>query len=101
VLAGGIGYVIGNQGCPDHDSEECDFAGFNGLMLGAVLGSVAGYTTYAIVDVASNASVLREKPLRPTAALQFWLRPQASRERQRADNGVRWDGLQLGVTWRL
>jgi len=100
LLGGGIGYFIGYQSCPDHDSEECDFAGFTELAVGAFLGGVVGYTTYAIVDVSSNASVAGEKQRRPPeAALQFWLRPQASH--RRADVGARWDGLQLGVTWSL
>jgi len=99
-VAGGIGYFIGYSRCPDHDSEECDFAGMNEMVVGALLGGVVGYTAYAVADVVNNASVVREEPQRPPeAALQLWLRPQASR--QRLDANARWDGLQLGVTWSL
>lgn len=100
LLGGAIGYFIGYAGCPDHDSEECDLAGLTELYAGALVGGVVGYTTYAIVDVSSNAAVVREKPRRPPeAALQFWLRPWASP--RRGDAVSRWDGLQLGVIWSL
>jgi hypothetical protein len=101
-VGGGVGYFIGYSRCPDHDSEECDLAGMNELVVGALLGGVVGYSAYAIADVVHHASVVREKPQRPPeAALSFWLRPRASRERRQADAGARWDGLQLGVTWSL
>jgi hypothetical protein len=101
-VGGGVGYFIGYSRCPDHDSEECDFAGMNEMVVGALLGGVVGYTAYAIADVVNNASVVRERPQpSPEAALQFWLRPRASREERQVDASARWDGLQLGVTWSL
>jgi hypothetical protein len=102
LVGGSVGYAIGYAGCSDHDSEECDFAGLPGLVAGAALGGLAGYTTYAIYDVASNASVPeRARPASPEASLQLWMLP-LSRPRSLASEASRSvDGVQLGATLRM
>jgi hypothetical protein len=103
TLVGGVaGYAIGSAGCPDHDSEECDFAGLPGLIVGSLLGGLTGYTAYAVYDVSSNASVLRETSrASPSVSLQLWLQPLAGRRSRASEPSRSVDGLQLGATLHL
>jgi hypothetical protein len=102
LVGGSVGYAIGYAGCEDHDSDQCDFAGLPGLVAGAALGGLAGYTTYAIYDVASNASVPeRANPASPEASLQLWMLPLTGRRSVASDASRSVDGVQLGATLRM
>jgi hypothetical protein len=101
-LGGGLGYAIDYAGCPEHDSEECDFAGVTGLFVGAFLGGLTGYTTYAIYDVASNASVPgRASPATPEASLQLWMQPVVGRRSVTSEASSAVDGVQVGAALRM
>jgi hypothetical protein len=96
---GGIGYAIDAAGCPG-DGEECDFAGLEGLVIGAAVGGLAGYTAFAIYDIHNDAWV-PAKAAAPQASLRLWLSPLSGSSRPRAEGASLWHGLQLGVTLAL
>jgi hypothetical protein len=102
AVGGFVGFGIDYAGCPEDDSDHCDFAGITGLVVGALVGGVAGYTVYAAYDVSSNASVPSEPPA-PTqrASLQPWLRPLAAPRSFVSEGSTTWDGFQLGATLRM
>jgi hypothetical protein len=96
---GGIGYAIGAAGCPGN-GEECDFAGWNGLLAGALVGGLAGYTAFAIYDVHNDAWA-PAKNASPLASLRLWLNPLPRSSSARTEPASPWHGLQLGVTLAL
>jgi hypothetical protein len=96
-LAGGVGYIIGAAGCTS-DGEECDFAGFEGMIYGALLGGVTAYTSYAIYDVSANAFVVHERRDDARGSIRFWLSPVGTARRGVARVPNAWTGFQLGAT---
>jgi hypothetical protein len=103
LLGGFIGYNLGALGCdPAEDSEGCDFAGLNGLVAGALLGGVSGYTAFAIYDVMANGAVaLDEAPPADHASLGLWLRPLPAAKNERAEVTAPFGGLQIGATLQM
>jgi hypothetical protein len=103
VVGGFIGLGIDSASCrPEEDSEGCDFAGLNGLVAGALIGALLGYTAYAVYDVGSNASVAGTEPTpSPRASLQPWLRPLSAPRSLVSQGSSTWDGFQLGATLRM
>lgn len=93
---GGIGYAIDAASCPG-DGDECDFAGLEGLVGGALLGGVAAYTGFAIYDVSCHGEVPAEVAPAQTS-LRLWVGPLPRSALARAEGSSLWSGVQLGVT---
>jgi len=100
MFIGGVaGYYFGGLGCdPEEDSDSCDFAALGGVVYGALLGSVAGYTSFAIFDVAMNGAVPMEDPRADRATLQLWVNPLPAVRTERAESTSPFSGVQLGAT---
>jgi hypothetical protein len=103
LLGGVVGYNLDSLGCdPAEDSDGCDFAGINGLILGALLGGVAGYTGFAIYDVLENGAVsVDEAPPADHASLQLWLTPLPAPKRENGEAASPFGGLQIGATLQM
>lgn len=100
VVGGVAGHFIGSAGCdPAEDSDGCSFASLGGIIVGSLLGGVAGYTSFAIYDVTMNGAVPRDEPGADRASLQLWLNPLPRSER--AASGSPFSGLQIGATLAL
>jgi hypothetical protein len=98
VLGGMVGYGLDSSDCdPEEDSEGCAFAGFGGLILGALLGGVAGYAGFAIYDVSVNGAVPLEESRADRASLQLWLSPLPAARSERAEATTPFGGLQIGA----
>jgi hypothetical protein len=98
VLLGGLtGYYIDSADCdPAQDSDGCDFAGFTGLVAGALIGGVGAYTGYAIYDVSENGALPLDESATDEARLELWLSPVATPSRSRGEARP-FDGVQLGA----
>jgi hypothetical protein len=103
LLGGLIGFNLDSLDCdPAEDSDGCDFAGLNGLVVGALLGGVVGYTGFAIYDVTANgALVLDEAPPPDRAALQLWLSPLPAAKNERAEAAAPFGGLLIGASLQM
>lgn len=104
LLGGVVGYNLDSQlSCdPAEDSDGCDFAGINGLIFGALLGGVAGYTGFAIYDVLENGAVsVDEAPPADHASLQLWLTPLPAPKRENGEAASPFGGLQIGATLQM
>jgi hypothetical protein len=103
LLGGFVGYNLGALGCdPAEDSEGCDFAGINGLVAGALLGGVTGYTAFAIYDVSANGAVaLDEAPPADHASLGLWLSPMPAAKNERGEATAPFGGLQIGASLQM
>lgn len=103
LLGGVVGYNLALTDCdPDEDSDGCTFAGLGGLILGAVLGGVTGYTGFAIYDVSANGAVtIEEEPPAGHASLQLWLSPLPAVKREQPGASGPFGGLQIGATLQM
>lgn len=98
-LGGLTGHVIGSAGCdPAEDSDGCSFASINGIVYGALIGSVVGYTSFAIFDVTANGAAPSDDPRADRATLQLWVNPLPTPRTERAGASSPFGGLQLGAT---
>jgi hypothetical protein len=97
LLGGVVGYGLGGSGCDDSD---CELAGeIGGMILGALIGGVAGYVGFAIYDVTSNSSRAAPQNAQGSSRLQLWAAPLVS-TRERAVPGEGWfEGMMLGARW--
>lgn len=97
LLGGFVGYNLAAQGCdPAEDSDGCSFAGLDGLIIGALVGGVSGYTGFAIYDVSENGAV--DAPPPDHASLELWLSPLPAAKRDHAEATTPFGGLQIGAT---
>jgi hypothetical protein len=98
VLGSITGYYIDSSGCdPSEDSDSCDFAGINGIIWGGLIGSVAGYTGFAIYDVSENGAEPLDERASDHARVELWLSPVSAPKRARAEGTPGFDGVQLGA----
>jgi hypothetical protein len=103
VVGGAVGSNVGSLGCnPAEDSDSCEFAGINGLVIGALLGGVAGYTGFAIYDVLDNGAVaVDDAPPPDHASLQLWLSPLPAATREHGEATTRVGGLLIGASLQM
>jgi hypothetical protein len=105
VLAGGlVGGLITQRECgPDENSDYCDFSALPGLIGGALVGGIAGYTAFAIYDVSVNSEVLvgETRDDEQGASVQLWLAPVPAPHRTGGDASPKWSGLWMGATLQL
>jgi len=98
VLGSITGYMIESSGCdPSEDSDSCDFAGLNGLVWGGLIGSVVGYTGFAIYDVSENGAEPLDESATEHARVELWLSPVTAPKRSRTEATPVFDGVQLGA----
>jgi hypothetical protein len=104
LLGGLVGYNLDSQlSCdPAEDSDGCDFAGLNGLIYGALLGGVTGYTGFAIYDVLENGAVaVEEAPPADHVSLQMWLSPLPAAKHERREAATPVGGLLIGASLQM
>lgn len=103
VLGGVVGYSIDSFGCdPAQDSDGCDFAGITGIIVGALVGGVTGYTGFAIYDVLEHGAVaVDDAPPVDQASLQLWLSPLPAAKRERGEATTPIGGLLIGASLRM
>jgi hypothetical protein len=103
VVGGIVGSSVGSLGCdPAEDSDGCDFAGINGLVIGALLGGVTGYTGFAIYDVLENGAVaVDDAPPPDRASLQLWLSPLPAARREHGEATTSVGGLLIGASLQM
>lgn len=103
LLGGFVGYNLGALGCdPAEDSDGCEFSGLNGLVAGALLGGITGYTAFAIYDVSANGAVaLDAAPPVDHASLGLWLSPLPAAKNERGEATSAFGGLQIGATLQM
>jgi hypothetical protein len=104
LLGGVVGYNLDSQlSCdPAEDSDGCDFAGINGLIFGALIGGVTGYTGFAIYDVLDNGAVTVDAaPPADRASLHLWLSPLPAAKVERAESTSPFGGVQIGATLQM
>jgi hypothetical protein len=102
IVGGFIGGMITYGQCdPDEDSDGCDFAAYEGLAYGLVIGGVLSYAGIATYDVLEHGSVVTGETsadqVSPDRALQLWVRPAPSPFGEHAEARPLFGGLQLGV----
>jgi hypothetical protein len=102
VVGGFIGSLITYGQCdPDEDSDGCDFAAYEGLPYGLVIGGVLSYAGMATYDVIEHGSVVTGETspdqASPDQAWQLWVRPAPSPFAEHAEARPFVGGLQLGV----
>jgi hypothetical protein len=108
-LGGFVGYNIDSQlSCdPAEDSDGCDFAGINGLIFGALIGGVTGYTGFAIYDVLDNGAVavdavaIDRGPSTDRASLHLWLSPLPAAKVERTESTSPFGGALIGATLQM
>jgi hypothetical protein len=107
VVGGFLGSMITYGQCdPDEDSDGCDFAAYEGLPYGLVIGGVLSYAGMATYDVIEHGSVVAgdaspdgpsPDPASEGQAWQLWVRPAPSPFAEHAEGQPLVGGLQLRV----
>jgi hypothetical protein len=106
-LGGVVGYNIGSIGCDSDEDSSCDFAGLDGLVFGALIGGVTGYTGFAIYDVLDNGAVAidavatHKGPPADRASLHLWLSPLPAAKVERAEPTSPFGGVFVGATLQM
>jgi hypothetical protein len=102
LVGGAVGYGLSSIGCdPAEDSEGCDFAGYGGLIVGALLGGIGGYTGFALYDVSVNGAVASHASRANGAWLQLWLSPLPGAKREHTAATAPLGGLAIGATLEM
>jgi hypothetical protein len=97
LLGGAVGYGLGGSGCDDSD---CELAGeIGGMILGALIGGVAGYVGFAIYDVGENSSRAAPRNALGSSRLQLWAAPLVSTRERAVPGEGGFDGMMLGARW--
>jgi hypothetical protein len=119
TLAGGVaGYLENQIVCDPEQDSECQDRGTGTTILGAAIGTIVGYATSAVLDVALRSSTpgqsapahgAPEQAARAGSA-RLWLAPLGTDEarsrsaavrRSPSANPLAADGLMIGLTLRL